>query len=200
MTAHLTYCLIRLGYRESSTVAAALNYIITSQRNDGGWHCDRLKQCGERDESLPSCSAANIHVIRMLGQYGAKYETIATPAIKQCLSTFNHPFSQSCFHNSEDQINFNKLRYPPHYTGLDILNVIDSLSLFGNIVKCFEFESIIASILNRWDGVNFLCSEKRIPNLTLFDFSHNHKSSDWITAIFLRALERVYFKNQKITP
>ena len=80
MTAHLTYCLIKLGYGESPSVKAALNYIITTQRKDGGWHCERLRQPGERDELLLSCPSANIHVIRVLGQFGDKYKSMIEPS------------------------------------------------------------------------------------------------------------------------
>ena len=36
MTAHLTYCLIRLGFQNSPAVEAAIKYILLSQRKDGG--------------------------------------------------------------------------------------------------------------------------------------------------------------------
>ncbi|UCE07208.1 MAG: hypothetical protein JSW07_04015, partial [bacterium] len=154
MTAHLTYCLIRLGYKASNTVKAALNYIVTTQRKDGGWHCDRLKQPGERDEFTPSCPAANIHIIRVLGQYGKKYQALVKPAINQITRISNGTSHHGCEFDSQQPLNLNKLRYPPHYSGLDILNVVHSLSFFPDLIINSNFDGLVNSILNRWDGKN----------------------------------------------
>ena len=195
MTAHLTYCLIRLGYRESNTVNAALNFILTTQRPDGGWHCDRLKQMGEQDESAPSCLAANIHVIRLLGQFGKKYEALVKPPIDQILSFWNFTSLPNCELDSQQVINLNKLRYPPHYSGLDILNVIHSLSFFPDLIVNTNFENLFNFILNRWDRKNWLRAEKHIPEWSAYDFSQKSQYSDWLTSLLLQALERIYFKN-----
>jgi len=193
MTAHLTYCLICLGYKESATVNAALNYILTTQRKDGGWHCDRLKQVGESNESAPACPAANIHVIRALGQYGKRYESLVRPCINQLINIFNLTSAQGCEFDSQQCLNLNKVRYPPHYTGLDILNVIHSLSFFPDLLNNSQINSMINSILNRWDGKNWLRPEKRIPEWSAFDFSKKNGYSEWLTSLFLQAIERVYF-------
>jgi hypothetical protein len=193
MTAHLIYCLIRLGYKKSATVTAAMNFILTTQRRDGGWHCDRLKQLGEHDEYTPSCPAANIHVIRVLGQYGKKYESLIQPAIDQILKIFNYPSLNNCEFDSQQPMNFNKLRYPPHYTGLDILNVIHSLSFSRDLIANSNFIRLVDMILNHWDGKNWLRSEKRIPGWASFDFCSKSGYSEWLTSLFLQAVERVSF-------
>jgi len=197
ITAHLTYCLIRLGYAESPTVKTALDFVLSTQRRDGGWHCDLLKQVGERDESAPSCLAANIHVIRVLGQYGNKYKSVAKPAIKQCLKFFEVPIIQICIYNTEQNFNLNKLRYPPHYTGLDILNVVHSLSYFADLLSNSHYDVMINSILNNWDGESWLRSGKRIPNWSGFDFCKKSGYSEWITSLFLQSIDRVYFMKQE---
>jgi len=195
MTAHLTYCLICLGYKESNTVKTALNFILTTQRKDGGWHCDRLKQLGELNQAAPSCPAANIHVIRALGQFGKKFIAFAEPATRQLVKIFNHNSILHCEFDSRQCLNFNKLRYPPHYTGLDILNVIHSLSFFPDLMVNSDFESLVNMVLNRWDGKNWLRSEKRIPEWSTFDFGKKSGYSEWLTSLFLQAIERVYVKN-----
>ena len=193
MTAHLTYCLIRLGFRDSPTVKAALKYIITSQRKDGGWHCEKLRQNGEHNENFPSCPAANINVIRALGQFGKKYESTIAAALDKNITLLHTTEPESCFYNSEQHLNLSKLRYPPHFTGMDILNVIDSYSYLPNISQNEYLNKLVNDILNRWDGIHFLCAEKRIVSWSSFDFGHNNKGSDWITAIFVSALNRIYF-------
>ncbi len=193
MTAHLTYCLVRMGFQNSPTAESAIKYIISSQRKDGGWHCEKLHQNGERNENLPSCPAANIHVIRLLGQLGKEYELTTSEIRDKILKSISTEISNFCKYNSEQNLNFSKLRYPPYYTGMDILNVISSLSYLPNISLTENFNKLVNNILNRWDGVHFLCSEKRIPAWSLFDFGHNNNGSDWITAIFLSALKRAYF-------
>ncbi len=195
MTAHLTYCLIRLGYGGSSTVNTAINFIVTTQRKDGGWHCDRLKQLGEIHDSAPSCAAANIHVIRLLGQYDKKYETLVTTAINQCSSVFKSTSPQPCIYDSEQAFNLNQLRYPPHFTGLDILNIVHSLSFFPDLMDDTDVETLLAIILNRWDGKHWLRPEKKIPDWSNFDFSKKSGYSEWITSLFIQAIKRIYFKN-----
>lgn len=192
MTAQISDCLIRLGYQNSPSVAASLNYILTTQRIDGGWHCDLQKQTGEKNQLFPSCLSANIFVIRVLGHFREKFKHIASPAIGQILKNWiKCPFNNCPYHTGDD-INFKKLRYPPHFSGMDLLHVIDSLSLFPDLVRSTSFESLIDTVLLRWNGEDFLQSEKRIPGWSSYDFSHNHKSSPWISALFLRALSRVY--------
>jgi hypothetical protein len=195
MTAQLTYCLVRLGYEESNIINAALNFILTTQRLDDGWHCDRLKQTGEQDESASSCPVANIHVIRLLGQYGKKYKALIKPAIEQFVRICDFSSLPNCEFDAQQVINLNKLRYPPHYTGLDILNMIHSLSFFPDLVVNTNFESLINLILNRWDGKNWLRPEKRIPEWLAYDFSQKSRYSEWLTSLLVQALERVYFKN-----
>jgi len=195
MTANLTYCLIRLGYRESNTVKAALNFIVTTRRKDGGWHCDRLKQNGEHHENAASCLAANIHVIRALGQFGKKYEAIVEPAIDYFYCIDDLSFLQNCELDTKQHTNFNKLRYPPHYTGLDILNVVHSLTYFPGLLENSKFANLENLILNRWDGKNWLRTEKRIPEWSDFDFCQKSGYSEWLTSLFIQAIERVYFKN-----
>lgn len=193
MTAHLAYCLVRLGYQQTNTVHAALDYILTTQRHDGGWHCDRLKQQGERDEAAPSCPAATIHVIRLLAQYGKTYRAVVKPCLNSLVSAINQTALSGCELDGQQDINWEKLRYPPHYTGLDILNLIHSLSFFPDLFAHSNFDQMVAAILKRWDGTHWLRAEKRIPEWSDFDFSQPNKYSEWLTSLFLQAIERSYF-------
>ena len=194
MTAHLTYCLIRLGFQDSPTVDAAKKYICSSQRNDGGWHCEKLRQNGERNEKFPSCPAATVHVLRVLGQFGNKYMSKFAICPDNHLSVLNASFPDFCHYNSEKNLNYSKLRYPPHFTGMDILNVTDSYSYLPNISQNKSYNQLINKVLCRWDGSHLLCSEKRMTTWSMFDFGHNNHSSDWITALFLSTLNRAYFQ------
>jgi hypothetical protein len=196
MTAHLTCCLIRLGFQNSPSVEAAIKYTISSQRKDRGWHCEKLHQNGERDENLPSCPAANIHVIRLLGQFGKEFESTFSVFGDKILSSFTTKIPNFCHYNPEQNLNYLKFRYPPHFTGLDILNVIDSYSYLPNISQNEDFNKLVNNVVNRWDGSHLLCSQKRIPGWASFDFGHNNKGSDWITAVFLLALNRIYLQNE----
>ena len=198
ITAHLTYCLIRMGLKNSGTVASAINYILTTQRKDAGWHCDRLKQYGEIEELHHSCPSANIHVIKALGLFGAKYENIILPAINQCLSFFIKGADQACIYDSVQQLNFKKLRYPSHYSGMDILNLLTSLSSFSEIHTNKNFNLLIQSILSKWDNVHLLCSEKRISEWSNFEFGKNGKWDSWITSLVINAFNKLYSQHIQI--
>jgi len=194
ITAHLTYCLIRLGFKNSPTVEAAVKYIFSTQRKDGGWHCEKLRQNGEQEKNLPSCPGANIHVIRLLSQFGKKYESTISAIPQKNLASFITALPNFCHYNSEPNLKYSKLRYPPHFTGLDILNIINSYSYLPNISQKKHFNELIKNILDRWDGIHLLCSEKRMPTWSSFDFGHNNKASDWITALILLAIDRAYLQ------
>jgi len=191
ITAHLTYCLIRLGYKSTRAVSAALNYLVTTQRFDGGWHCDQMKQNGERDQFMPSCPSATIHSILALSQIGEKYNSLLSKAIDYFLAVREYESVPFCQHDSENQVNLNKLRYPPHYTGLDILNVICALSFVPDHHEKSKIGNLINHVLSQWDGSHWLGSAKKIPEWKNFDFGYKNKGSDWISSLFLTSLERI---------
>ncbi len=189
LTAHLAYCLARLGYQQSDSVVAVVNYIVTTQRWDAGWHCDRLKQPGEKLENAPSCPSATVFVARLLGQFGAKYDAIIAHAIRSLLNVYPKAGFLECEFDQQAELNLSRLRYPPHYTGLDILNLLHSLSRFGHLIPRSDIDRLIEPILKRWDGDRLLRSEKRIPEWSGFDFARNQAESDWITSLFIQAIE-----------
>ena len=191
ITAHLLYCLSRLGYKTTPMVSAGINYLTTSQRFDGGWHCDDLKQNGERDQCLPSCPSATIHAMLALGQLGEKYNYLLGKAADYFLAGIENESLPFCQFDSENQVNLNKLRYPPHYSGLDILNIIYVLSFVPTHYKNSRIGYLINSVLNQWDGSHWLRSAKKIPEWKNFDFGRNNKESDWMTSLFLTSLKRI---------
>lgn len=194
ITAHLAYCLTRLGYRQSNSIIAAVNYMITSQRGDGGWHCERLKQPGEKLESTPSCPAATVHVARLLAQFDRKYDAIIAPSLRSLMNYDLETVALGCEFDHHAKLNFAKLRYPPHYTGLDILNLVHSISPFAHLVQPEKLAGLLKPILQRWSGTHWLPSEKRIPGWSQFDFARKQGGSDWITSLFIQAFETIYLK------
>ena len=117
------------------------------------------------------------------------------PAIDRIVGIKNLSSLQNCELDTKQSVNFDKLRYPPHYTGLDILNIIHSLSFFPGLLKNSNFTDLVNLIFNRWDGKKWLRSEKRIHQWSVFDFSQKSGYSEWLTSIFIQAIERIYFKN-----
>jgi hypothetical protein len=189
--AHLTYCLSRLGFKTSRTVTAAANYLATSQRFDGGWHCDQMKQNGERDQFMASCPSATIHSILALSQFDEVYQHILEKAVNQFVTVYESKSIPLYIYDSERQVKLNKLRYPPHYSGLDLLNVIYTFSFIPDLPKQSHMENLIDHALRQWDGSHWLSSAKKIPEWKNFDFGNNNKGSDWITSLVLTALERI---------
>jgi hypothetical protein len=193
ITAHLAYCLIRLGYKASRAVSATANYLAATQRFDGGWHCDQMKQIGERDQFMPSCPSATIHSILALSQFGEMYNGLLGKAVDHFLNVIENEPVPFCQHDSENQVNLNKLRYPPHYSGLDILNIVYALSFVPDHYKKSRIKHLINPVLNQWDGSHWLASAKKIPEWKNFDFGNKNKGSDWITSLFLTSLQRYNF-------
>ena len=198
LTAHLGYCLVRLGFRHSNAVAAAVNYIVTSQRWDGGWHCDRLKQPGEKLANAPSCPAATVHIARLLSQFDGHYEAMIAPAVRALMDLYPQSALFRCELDPQLELNLSKLRYPPHYTGLDVLNVLHSIAPFARTIARPQIDRLVEQTMNRWDGKGLLRSEKRIPEWAAFDFGRKQGGSDWITGLFIQALESIYFDHRAV--
>ncbi|MFZ5516090.1 MAG: hypothetical protein ACOY90_05600 [Candidatus Zhuqueibacterota bacterium] len=190
VTAHVTYCLIRLGLARGRTVAAAVNYFLSTQRRDGGWHCDRSRQNGEAEADLPSCPAATIHVLKALGSLPQRPAMLRTSGLDMCFDYFNEPDRNLCEYSAEDGIALTKLRYPPHFSGLDVLNLLDTATLFAEPAYATPIDALIGSILNQWDGAGWLISQKKIPAWTGFDFGRSGQKSSWLTSLAVRAMQR----------
>ncbi len=195
VTAHLTYCLAQMGMKHTRTVNAALDHILSTQRKDGGWHCDRLRQNGERDENLPSCPGATIHALKTLSRFKENLMLDLAPSAELCIEYFKNPSEKPCLYEGEKKINFSKLRYPPHYSGLDILNLFDTLSCFSEIVPRSDLLELADQILNQWDGTHWLASQKKIKGWSSFNFSHSRRKSSWFSAVAIRALNRWFGKD-----
>lgn len=192
MTAHLLYGLGKLGYLQEKGIAAGINYLLTTQRHDGGWHCDWKKQHGERDQKAPSCPVAGLYATLALSLFGDKYAPILRNTIQQIFNIWKNenPVTITCDLGTTDIIR--KLRYPSHYMGLDILNILDVVSNFPEHCGNVTFHEMIRFVLNRWNGTGFLRSEKTIPEWKEFDFGRNKCESSWMSALFCRILKRVY--------
>ena len=193
LTANLAYSIAALGYQFSRGIQAAINFILTTQRQDGGWHCDLKKQVGERDEDAVSCPSANINVIRALSVYGDRYQHIIKQAVEQI---FEHWKNRSeNFRQCDFGIGttFMKLRYPPHYWGYDILNVLDTLSFYPELCRNETFDEMMQQVVEKWDGKGLFKPEKSIPEWSAFNFAKKNNYSCWISCLICRVLARVYF-------
>lgn len=193
VTANLVYSLAMLGYQHSRGVQAALKFILTTQRKDGGWHCDWKKQPGEKDEDALSCPSANISVIRALAVYGERYGLIIQRAIEQIFDNWNNRNANYRQCDFDVGTTLVKLRYPPHYWGCDILNVLDTLSFYPEFCENYIFDEMIQQVISRWKGKGLFKSEKSIPEWREFDFANKNSYSCWISCLICRILARVYF-------
>ena len=190
MTAHITECLIGMGEKNSRSVNASIRYLLSSQRPDGSWHCDDKNFPGENIAHKPGCIAATFFAIRALSYFPNE----TSPAIKKAIHFVQNGWEQMVFHCpwvGYEKAQFEKLRYPPPFFGLDILNVFDTLSLVTNIAEMSLLLNFIEKIFAKIGRSNLLISDKRIPSWRQFDFAHNKRESAWLTAIFVRALKRV---------
>ena len=194
LTANLVYSLAMLGYLNSRGIQAAMNYILTTQRKDGGWHCDVHKQIGERDEDFPSCPSANVNVIRALAIYKDRYQHFLKQAIEQIFSHWENRHTNYRQCDFGIGTTFMKFRYPPHYWGYDILNVLDTISFYPDLCQNNVFDEMIQQVVSKWDGKNFFKSEKSISEWYKFDFAIKNRYSCWISCLICRILRRVYFR------
>ncbi|NOZ60661.1 MAG: hypothetical protein GXO74_03175 [Calditrichaeota bacterium] len=190
MTAHLTDCLIGLGEKNSRTVTAGVRYLFSTQRPDGSWHCDSNRFPGEKNEYHSGCPAATLFALRALSHFPEHSRLQikkATHFAKKSLENikFDCPWAGS------EKAHFEKLRYPPPFSGLDILNVIDTLSLVAKVERAPLLIHLVEKISHHLSPAGLLISDKRIPAWRQFDFAHNKRESSWLTALLARALNRI---------
>ncbi|MCI0493440.1 hypothetical protein L0Z72_00405, partial [candidate division KSB1 bacterium] len=131
-----------------------------------------------------------IHSILALSQFDEVYHHIFEKAVNQFVTIYESKSIPLCIYDSERNVNLNKLRYPPHYSGLDLLNVICTLSYIPGCNNNSIIGNLANLVLNQCDGAHWLKSEKKIPEWKNFDFGHNNKGSDWITSLVLTSLKR----------
>ncbi|MBN2009463.1 hypothetical protein JW960_08980 [candidate division KSB1 bacterium] len=192
-TAHLTASLVKLGYGDTPGVRAAYRYILTTQRFDGGWHCDMHKQAGERDESASSCPAATIHVLRALTMLDDVPQAMLDSLSTRVLDFWQHPSANISTCDPAMQQRYHKLRYPSHYWGYDLLHIADTVSLASPALLIANGHEIVYHLLEKCPSNGFVRSDKTIPEWKEFDFARKNKPSCWISAMIVRILERVYF-------
>jgi len=189
LTAHFVYCLSKLGYANSRAVQMATNYILTTQRYDGGWHCDTKKLPGESEENAHSCPAANIYVIRALAE---QHQDILKPAANQIYDLWNNVESSLDVCDQEIGRMYRKLRYPPFYWGLDLLNIVDTLAFIPDFCHNDVFDQMVEVIVSKWNGTGLFKSEKTIPEWSEFNFAKKNSYSCWLSAIMCRVIKRIY--------
>jgi len=192
ITAQLAYILATIGYQFHRSVQAAFAYILSTQRKDGGWHCDWKKQAGEIDQNAASCPVANLQVIRALSVFGDDYLSLITNAANSVYDFLENHQTHNLACDFGHIMISHKLRYPPHYHGMDILNILDTLSNCPQCCATPLFEKMIQTVIAKWDGNGFFKSEKTIPEWKNFNFGKNNRHSDWISCLICRMLTRVY--------
>jgi len=192
ISAHLTSILANLGYHKSAAIYASVQYILTSQRNDGSWHCDTMKQKGERDQFSTGCVSANIFALRTLGSLDKRYADLVKPAFNQILDfIITQSGNSNCCDIGSTQFS-KKLRYPAHYLGLDYINVLDTLSLFPALCVGEKFDNFMKILVGKSTKDHLLISEKTIPAWKKFSFANKNMASPWLTALVCRSLHRIY--------
>lgn len=191
VTAHLAYCLRRLEGSDSRAFWAACHHLLATQRNDGGWHCGAFPLRHDRGEQGSSCFGATITALLTLGQVGDKPWHSIQAAIHFCLKCLESQRVSCGCGGQQPAFDHTRLRYPPHHTGGDILNIIQGLSFFPQLLAPGALQPLITALLQRWDGVHWLPAEKEIPEWAIFNFSQKGQPSDWLTALVLCAIQRI---------
>lgn len=189
VTAHLAYCLSRLDNPNSRAVLAACEHLLSTQRLDGGWHCGATAHSATNS----SCFGATITALMALGQIASKPLASVRSAIAFCLNFLQSRREPGCGYDAQHAFCSNKLRYPPHHTGGDIINIIRSLSFFPGLIEPGVLQLLINAVIERWDGHHWLTLEKEIPEWANFNFGKKGQPSDWLTALVLAAIQRIYW-------
>ncbi|MDZ7263538.1 MAG: hypothetical protein ONB16_03060 [candidate division KSB1 bacterium] len=191
VTAQLAYCLSQLDGVVSRAFLAACDHLLATQRADGGWHCGSTPCMSKCRAERSSCFGATITALMALGQIPKKPWAAIQPAIDFCLRRLETVTKPYCDFDQPHAFCPNKLRYPPHHTGGDIINIIRSLSLFPDLVAPDVLQPLLAAVIERWDGHRWLAAEKEIPDWATFNFSQKGQPSDWLTALVLCAIKRI---------
>lgn len=189
-TARTVCQLHRFGLGADPRVQAAWNWLATSQRADGGWHC--------RARAMrPGTNSCFLATIKVLEACAAAAET-ATPGSfrppdglqRRAAALMHGCLLSPRVERFASPTLWDRLMYPNHW--YDVASVVDALATLGYTSADESIAAAVAFLAARQepDGSWRQSGGLAFPGATLYDFGHAGQASPWVTLRVARAIKR----------
>jgi len=179
----------RMGYEDGLRLRKYVDFILDSQRLDGGWHCAKTHAVGQELQDAESCPMDNLNILMLLGQYEEyRKDSRFNGALDLLLNHWkrkDEPWRLYGFGIGE---RFMSLSYPAAKYG--IMRVLDVLSLFPYAVREDAFKDMLDFVHQKSSGGKYF-AELATEFGGGFDFEQTDEPSRWITFLINRIEKRV---------
>jgi hypothetical protein len=191
-TAILLEPLAKMGFSDDARLKKAYQWLVSRQRQDGGWWCKDTAQIGRPREKEPSCAFATTFVLGAMSRNPLlKKNKVAKRGVEFLLQCWeNKGKIKYAGHDSQIGTGWEKLKYP--FTDYRILKCLDTLSRFKFTKNDPRFKDMIQTLALKQDLNGRFAPESIHLVWSDFDFGQKVKPSRWITFLALRILKRTY--------
>ena len=186
----LIYSLIKLNSGINDKIYKAINSIVNLQ-SENGWHCIASKELGKfrgpgrKDDP---CPYATMFSLKMLGLTAEnEYEKEKKVAIQSIFDLWERKkeIKPYLFGMGTD---FKKLKLP--FVWYDILNMVDTLSLYKEIYEERIFKEMLDIILEK-EGNEGYIPESIYLKSKKWDYGQKKEKSEYLNAIIERIKSRI---------
>jgi hypothetical protein len=187
LSADTVRSLAALGLAADERVERSYQYLVDTQRLDGGWIHSKSAQRGQRREHIPSCPFATLNALWALAEHPELRDSqVARDAAEVVL---RHREERSRPYGWGIGSQWPRLKYPHSWYGL--LKYADVLSRFSFLNGDPRFEKVIDLLLAKQDEEGRWQAESIYKYWKDFDFGQKRSPSPWITLLALRVVRRV---------
>ncbi len=194
VSAILLSSVARIGYKDDSRLRKYIQFILDTQRPDGGWHCGEDHSIGKKIEPAESCPMDNMNILMLLGQYDEyRNDSRFDGACNLMLAHWSRRGEK--WRPSDFGIGrrFMRLEYPAVKYG--VLRVLDVLSMFPYAAKHIMFEDMLGFVKQKSCEGKY-CAESVHEVYAGFDFGQTAEPSRWITFLVNRIENRASESNR----
>jgi hypothetical protein len=187
LSANTVRSLAALGLGEDERVQRTYQYIVETQRLDGGWIHSKSAQRGQHREHIPSCPHATLNVLWALAEHpDLRDSQVARDAAKVVL---RHWEERTRPYGWGIGSSWPRLKYPFSWYGL--LKYADVLSRFAFLKDDPRLSEVIDLLIARQDGEGRWRAESVYKFWKDLGFGQKKSPSPWITLLALRVIKRV---------
>lgn len=179
--ARIVRFLIQFGYGKSPRVREAIDWLISSQRDDGMWLC--------RSEGRRGCLRATLDVLRIAA---LDNQMSAQPGIAQAANAVRDLLMKprmSRYHVGDKWATWERLKYP--YFGFSVISALDTLARLGYTPEEPKIATAAEYLLSRQlpDGTWPMDESWSRPPI---EFGQPNEPNKWLTLDAMRVVKLLY--------
>jgi hypothetical protein len=179
--ARIVRFLIQFGYGDDSRTRAAVDYLLTTQRDDGMWHCNRAGRHG--------CLRATLDYLRAAVLDSA---TIVHPATARAAAVVCDLLMEPRMGRYHVSDTWTVLEYP--YFDYSVISALDALARLGYTLEQPKVAQALEYLLSRqWPNGTWPLD--RSPRRPPFDVGRPGAPNKWLTLDALRVIKLLHGHN-----